>query len=52
MDQANRDGGFARTGWLGLDQLEAVVVRGGQPVSRDQCRGGEDRGAEGARVQM
>src|SRR5258706_5460717 len=47
MHKANRDGGFARTGWLGLDQLETVVVRGSQPVSRDECRGGEDRGAEG-----
>src|SRR6266404_6968629 len=51
VNKANRNGGFAGTRRLRLNQLEAVVVGSGEPVSRDQSRGCEDGGAdEGARV--
>ena len=42
MDEADCDGGFARTRRLGLDQLKTVVVGGGEPVSRDKRRGSEE----------
>jgi hypothetical protein len=46
VNEADRDGGFARACRLGPDQLEAVVVRGGENESRGKRRGGEDCGAD------
>jgi hypothetical protein len=53
MEEADCDRGFARTGRLCLNQLEAVVVGGGESASHDKRRGHEEhRADQGARVQM
>jgi hypothetical protein len=51
VNEAHRDGGFARTCRLRLNQLEAIIVGSGEAVSK--CRGHEERCAnQGARMQM
>jgi len=45
MNETDRDGGFPRTGRLRLNELETVIVRGGEAVSRGQRCGGEDGAA-------